>query len=101
MENHACECCLLALFNTLLCCLDPKASACRSTKETTMTSRSSHSSIPSYDGTESDGFKARKFALADLVAATNNFKTANFIGEGGFGKVYKGRLPGGEVKRVM
>lgn len=79
----------------------PKASPRRSTKETTVASRSSHSSTPSYDGSETDGFRARKFALADLVAATNNFKTANFIGEGGFGKVYKGRLPGGEVNRVI
>lgn len=37
--------------------------------------------------------KAKKFAFADLVAATENFKEENFLGEGGFGRVYKGRLP--------
>lgn len=39
-----------------------------------------------------DGFKARKFALDDLVAATENFKKQHFLGEGGFGQVYKGHL---------
>ncbi|KVH94582.1 Protein kinase, catalytic domain-containing protein [Cynara cardunculus var. scolymus] len=36
--------------------------------------------------------KARTFTFAQLVAATNNFKAAYFLGEGGFGKVYKGKL---------
>ncbi|KAL8516140.1 hypothetical protein ACS0TY_014710 [Phlomoides rotata] len=36
--------------------------------------------------------KAKRFAFADMIAATENFKEENFIGEGGFGKVYKGRL---------
>ncbi|GFP95669.1 probable serine/threonine-protein kinase rlckvii [Phtheirospermum japonicum] len=38
-------------------------------------------------------FNARKFALAELVAATEDFKADYFLGEGGFGKVYKGHLP--------
>ncbi|PIN04199.1 Serine/threonine protein kinase [Handroanthus impetiginosus] len=32
------------------------------------------------------------FKLATIVAATNNFSNENFIGEGGFGPVHKGRL---------
>ncbi|KAI3678422.1 hypothetical protein L6452_37713 [Arctium lappa] len=36
--------------------------------------------------------KARTFAFAQLVTATNNFRAAYFLGEGGFGKVYKGKL---------
>ncbi|KAL1558610.1 hypothetical protein AAHA92_09053 [Salvia divinorum] len=36
--------------------------------------------------------KARTFTFANLVAATQNFKEENFLGEGGFGRVYKGRL---------
>ncbi|KAH6765601.1 Protein kinase superfamily protein [Perilla frutescens var. hirtella] len=55
---------------------------------------------PNYDS-ESDGFKARKFALTDLVAATGSLKDENFLGEGGFGKVYKGHLPDtGEIVAI-
>ncbi|XP_071737900.1 probable serine/threonine-protein kinase PBL5 [Rutidosis leptorrhynchoides] len=41
---------------------------------------------------ESTKNNARAFRYAQLVAATNNFKAANFLGEGGYGKVYKGKL---------
>ncbi|KAK4440796.1 Serine/threonine-protein kinase PBL27 [Sesamum alatum] len=45
--------------------------------------------------------EARTFSLVKLSAATQNFKVENFLGEGGFGKVYKGRLPGtGEIVAV-
>ncbi|CAN6238924.1 unnamed protein product [Urochloa humidicola] len=37
---------------------------------------------------------ARKFTLAQLSAATGGFRDSNFIGEGGFGRVYRGRLDG-------
>ncbi|XP_062186877.1 G-type lectin S-receptor-like serine/threonine-protein kinase B120 [Phragmites australis] len=43
------------------------------------------------------------FAFEILAAATGDFNSANKLGEGGFGHVYKGRLPGGEeiaVKRL-
>ncbi|XP_051113474.1 probable serine/threonine-protein kinase PBL5 [Andrographis paniculata] len=36
------------------------------------------------------GCKARTFSFLELAAATQNFKCSNFLGEGGFGKVYKG-----------
>lgn len=35
--------------------------------------------------------KARTFTYFELVEATNNFRSG-FLGEGGFGKVYKGKL---------
>jgi serine/threonine protein kinase len=41
--------------------------------------------------------------LETLAAATGDFSSANKLGEGGFGQVYKGTLPGGEeiaVKRL-
>lgn len=45
------------------------------------------------DGIKINGVnKARAFKFSELVAATENFKAANFLGEGGFGKVYKGHL---------
>ncbi|KAK6134968.1 hypothetical protein DH2020_031287 [Rehmannia glutinosa] len=40
------------------------------------------------------------FSLRQIKAATNNFDSANKIGEGGFGPVYKGVLPDGTVIAV-
>ncbi|CAN1775111.1 G-type lectin S-receptor-like serine/threonine-protein kinase At4g27290 [Linum perenne] len=43
------------------------------------------------------------FDLNTVAAATNNFSVSNKLGEGGFGPVYKGRLPEGQeiaVKRL-
>ncbi|XP_075489924.1 putative serine/threonine-protein kinase PBL7 isoform X3 [Primulina tabacum] len=51
----------------------------------------SDASNSSCDG-ETKDVKARKFTFSDLVAATQNFKDEYFLGEGGFGKVYKGHL---------
>ncbi|KAK6138821.1 hypothetical protein DH2020_027433 [Rehmannia glutinosa] len=41
------------------------------------------------------GTAARGFTFKDLAMATQNFRDANLIGEGGFGSVYKGRLESG------
>ncbi|KAL0460256.1 UNVERIFIED_CONTAM: putative serine/threonine-protein kinase PBL5 [Sesamum latifolium] len=50
---------------------------------------------------EANASEARTFSLVKLAAATQNFKLENFLGEGGFGKVYKGRLPEtGEIVAV-
>ena len=46
------------------------------------------------------GNVARGFTFRELAVATQNFKDANLIGEGGFGSVYKGRLESGEVSFV-
>lgn len=35
---------------------------------------------------------AQTFTFRELAAATKNFMQESFIGEGGFGRVYKGRL---------
>lgn len=35
---------------------------------------------------------AQTFTFRELVAATKNFRPESFIGEGGFGRVYKGQL---------
>ncbi|KAK4377143.1 hypothetical protein RND71_003439 [Anisodus tanguticus] len=40
---------------------------------------------------------AHTFTFRELAAATSNFRPESFIGEGGFGRVYKGRLPRGQV----
>ncbi|GAA0144328.1 hypothetical protein LIER_04810 [Lithospermum erythrorhizon] len=43
-----------------------------------------------YNSQKSSG--ARSFAFKELATATQNFREANLIGEGGFGRVYKGWL---------
>ena len=44
------------------------------------------------DGVSPDGKVAQTFTFAELAAATENFRADCFVGEGGFGKVYKGYL---------
>lgn len=42
---------------------------------------------------------AQTFTFRELTAATKNFRQECFLGEGGFGRVYKGRLEStGQVK---
>ncbi|KAK6932439.1 PAN/Apple domain [Dillenia turbinata] len=62
----------------------------RSSKENSNAIDSQESSVPFYDFTT-------------IIAATNNFASANKLGHGGFGAVYKGQLPSGveiAVKRL-
>ncbi|MED6180062.1 putative serine/threonine-protein kinase pbl5, variant 2 [Stylosanthes scabra] len=44
------------------------------------------------DGNTSNVNKAMTFTFDELAAATGNFRPDCFLGEGGFGKVYKGHL---------
>ncbi|XP_038699718.1 uncharacterized protein LOC119997019 [Tripterygium wilfordii] len=58
-------------------------------------------SAAEYHGKNSSSPQAFSFAI--IKAATNNFSSENKLGEGGFGPVYKGRLPSGQeiaVKRL-
>ncbi|XP_073287261.1 probable serine/threonine-protein kinase PBL21 [Primulina huaijiensis] len=52
------------------------------------------------ESNEPTGSVARSFAFKELAAATQNFREANLIGEGGFGSVYKGRLESSMIVAV-
>lgn len=43
---------------------------------------------------------AKSFTYRELCVSTGVFNTANMIGEGGFGKVYKGRLDSGKIVAI-
>ncbi|KAJ9136265.1 hypothetical protein P3X46_033357 [Hevea brasiliensis] len=55
------------------------------------------------EGSQVNGPDLPLFNFNSVAAATNNFSEENKLGQGGFGHVYKGKLPGGEeiaVKRL-
>lgn len=44
---------------------------------------------------------AKAFTFRELATATKNFRSDCFLGEGGFGRVYKGQLENGQVYTIM
>ncbi|CAL4959199.1 unnamed protein product [Urochloa decumbens] len=48
----------------------------------------------------SSSSRARAFTYGELAAATGNFQAECLLGEGGFGRVYRGRLESGQVVAV-
>ncbi|KAL7244041.1 hypothetical protein ACSBR1_016295 [Camellia fascicularis] len=71
--------------------IGPRSSFCRATHN------------PAQVGTEITIVESLLYDLGTVQAATNNFSEKNKIGQGGFGRVYKGILPNGSkivVKRL-
>ncbi|KMZ73617.1 hypothetical protein ZOSMA_145G00070 [Zostera marina] len=53
---------------------------------------------------ELNGLEVNKYKFLELNTATENFKPANKLGEGGFGVIYKGKLYNGDkvaVKKLL
>lgn len=42
--------------------------------------------------------QVKSFTFRELASATRNFRQEFLVGEGGLGRVYKGKLPGDQVK---
>ncbi|XP_057516316.1 G-type lectin S-receptor-like serine/threonine-protein kinase At4g03230 isoform X3 [Amaranthus tricolor] len=57
-----------------------------------------------FEGDDTEGIDVPLFGWESILAATNNFSEANKLGIGGFGSVYRGKLPNGQeiaVKRLL
>ncbi|XAR59046.1 Non-specific serine/threonine protein kinase [Bertholletia excelsa] len=52
------------------------------------------------DGLLKGGGKARTFTFKQLLAATEQFNPDNFLGEGGFGPVYRGKLEDSQIVAI-
>ncbi|KAL3519539.1 hypothetical protein ACH5RR_017688 [Cinchona calisaya] len=66
-------------------------------------SRKRYDAVDVTDGSQILAPESLQYNFTSIQAATNNFSDDNKVGEGGFGKVYKGTLPNGEeiaVKRL-
>ncbi|KHN27319.1 Wall-associated receptor kinase-like 2 [Glycine soja] len=47
-----------------------------------------------------NGEMAKLFTTEELLRATNNYNRSRFLGQGGYGTVYKGMLPDGTIVAV-
>ncbi|KAJ9697296.1 hypothetical protein PVL29_009197 [Vitis rotundifolia] len=85
----------------------PRVTGEREMGEATLLELATSNSFSDSKDVEHDGTRGahdlKLFSFDSIVAATNNFSSENKLGEGGFGPVYKGKLPEGQeiaVKRL-
>ncbi|XP_010264082.1 PREDICTED: serine/threonine-protein kinase At3g07070-like isoform X2 [Nelumbo nucifera] len=65
--------------------------------------KASVETIEKNDATHKDGsgnIEALSFTFRELATATKNFRQQCFLGQGGFGRVYKGKLENGQLVAV-
>ncbi|KAJ7519484.1 hypothetical protein O6H91_20G040900 [Diphasiastrum complanatum] len=75
-----------------------------SAASSTLTSQSisfaaSTNNSSSFEGYSQKHYKLRFFSFSELQIATSNFNQENFLGEGGFGRVYKGLITQRDVNK--
>lgn len=64
--------------------------------ESTLSSRMTSSrSMPHMSTIATSVFSVKKFSFSELTKATDTFSSQRILGEGGFGRVYHGRLDDG------
>lgn len=68
----------------------PSNTTSNSTSSSKTTHKSSVSSLPSFKSEASPAVSVKSFSLIELKSATKNFGSNSYLGEGGFGCVYKG-----------
>ncbi|MBA0569367.1 hypothetical protein Golob_006803 [Gossypium lobatum] len=91
--------------SSMVCCKDKDAVVLNEfgSKSTEFSADFSGPSDILIDGNQVNGPELPIFNFSTVAAATNNFCEENKLGQGGFGAVYKGELPGGQeiaVKRL-
>lgn len=93
--------CLLPVSHAFWCYTCPFAGSIKpsivSSKHKHKPSSETSTSIEPPKGSCSVAKTAKAFTFRELATATKNFRSDCLLGEGGFGRVYKGKLENGQV----
>lgn len=94
---------VLPRVSSISCCNDNIIPIYEPSKSMEFSTEHSGPADLSMEGDQANGLELPLFNFNCVAIATNNFSEENKLGEGGFGPVYKGKLPGGQeiaVKRL-
>ncbi|KAL4290398.1 hypothetical protein GQ457_14G010440 [Hibiscus cannabinus] len=93
----------LPVVSSMPCCKDDDVAVSNESKTKDFSADLSGPTDVLIDGSQVNGPELMIVNFSSVAAATKNFCEANRLGQGGFGAVYKGELPGGQeiaVKRL-
>ncbi|KAK8607890.1 hypothetical protein V6N13_023335 [Hibiscus sabdariffa] len=93
----------LPVVSSMPCCRDDDVAVSNESKTKDFSADLSGPTDVLIDGSQVNGPELMIVNFSTVAAATKNFCEANRLGQGGFGAVYKGELPGGQeiaVKRL-
>ncbi|KAE8733216.1 B120-like protein [Hibiscus syriacus] len=93
----------LPVVSSMHCCKDDDVAVFNDSKTKDFSADVSGPTDILIDGSQVNGSELTIVNFSSVAAATKNFCEANRLGQGGFGPVYKGELPGGQeiaVKRL-